>query len=757
MAGNRNVYDQAMRAAFNHSWNKDWKAAIEAYKHALVEFPQDVPATLGLGSAFLDMGQPKIALKAFERGVQLAPQDTDALARLADVQERLGNLEAAAATHTRRGHALAAQGDLEAAAEAWTQASRLDSEQVEAYLYLAEAMEELGRLEQASAEYATLASIAQRRGEEELSVEYCQQALRLNRNNSRAQTILKSLPGGRPLTSGDLDFWEEPQAEPAQPEPGEEGIFSFGDLAEEESEARTPAQQAQRRALEELAGLLFEVGAEGVPDMSTVSMVGRAIDLQTRGLLNEAIDSYRKALKRGLNRPSVYFNLGMLYHQQARANDAMDAFRHTIGDEAYALGSHYALGMVNHEMGRLDQALEHFLQVVKSVDLQTVHPGQVASLTARYQQVGEDYRAAGATEKASVFIQTLQEFFSGPRWRLRAREARRQMDNLAEDGGLMTLAEYLGTPQTEVVISAMALTGEYIRRNLLLTAAEETFRAIQKAPGHLPLHIRLAEIFIKQDHVQEAITKFLVVADTCEIRGDSKETAGIYQKVLRLAPMNVQVRSKLIDSLVRQGDVEQALEQYLALADVYYRLAQVDRALEVYNQALRLAPSSAQEARWKSEILHRLGDIYTQRVDWANATRAYSSLVAINPDDEKAQLALVDLYYKQGDPKAALRTLDGLLAGYQDVGKTQKALNVLREAAHAHPEEMELRARLAAAYAQQGMAKQAIAEYDALGEMQLELGRREEAARTIQTIIGLGPDDVEGYRRLYAQIKGGGV
>jgi hypothetical protein len=41
--------------------------------------------------------------------------------------------------------------------------------------------------------------------------------------------------------------------------------------------------------------------------------------------------------------------------------------------------------------------------------------------------------------------------------------------------------------------------------------------------------------------------------------------------------------------------------------------------------------------------------------------------------------------------------------------------------------------------------------------MQLEAGLREDAARTIQTIISLGPDDVEGYRRLYAQIRGGGL
>jgi tetratricopeptide (TPR) repeat protein len=195
----------------------------------------------------------------------------------------------------------------------------------------------------------------------------------------------------------------------------------------------------------------------------------------------------------------------------------------------------------------------------------------------------------------------------------------------------------------------------------------------------------------------------------------------------------------------------------LILADVHYQLAQVEQALKKYNEALRLVPRSSNETVWKVDILHSMGDIYNQRVDWARATKAYESIVAADPDDERAQLALVDLYYKQGQNDRALKALDTLLGIYQRTGKTQKILAVLREAVQTRPEEMGLRARLAAAYAWQGTIKQAIAEYDALGEMQLEAGLREEAARTIQTIINLGPDDVEGYRRLFSQIKGGNL
>jgi tetratricopeptide (TPR) repeat protein len=758
LAGNRETFEQAMRDAYDHSWNQDWEAAIEAYKQALVESPADLAATLGLGSAFLELGQPQVALKVFERAVYLAPEDTGALTKLADVQERLGRPQDAASTQVRTGNAFARRGELEEAANAWAHALRLTPDQAEIHLQLAQVLEQLDRSQPAAAEYVNLATIAQGQGDADLAMEYCRQALRLDPDSSQAQSMFETLQTVLEPAAIDLDFWDELESEPVRSELPDEDVFSFESLTREaeETDGHSPMEQAQRRALQELADMLFEAGADGSPDLATVAIIGQAIDQQTRGIVDDAIENYRKALKAGLTRTAIFFSLGTLYYERIRYDEAVEAFRRSMRDEAYTLGSHYALGLTYRAAGNIDRSLEHFLELVKMVDVETVRPDQVESLTAIYQQLSDKHIAQGDTEKANIFTTTLLEFFAAPNWEGRTREVRRRIDTLSETGDLMTLAEYLESPETEIVVAAMALTGEYVRRNMLMTAAEECFRAIQKAPNYLPLHVRLGDIFLKQEHTQEAVTKYLVVSDVYQMRGDSEQAINIYQRVLRLAPMDVKVRAKLIDLLIVRGEVESALEHYLSLADVYYQLAQVEQALQKYDEALRLASSSADEDAWKVNILHRMGDIYNQRVDWARATMAYESIVALSSDDERARLALVELYFKQGENEKALESLDLLLGTYQRAGKSEQVLTVLQEAVQTRPEEMRLRARLAAAFARQGMASEAIAEYDALGEMQLEAGLREEAAQTIQIIIGLEPDDIEGYRSLYSQIKGGG-
>jgi tetratricopeptide (TPR) repeat protein len=412
------------------------------------------------------------------------------------------------------------------------------------------------------------------------------------------------------------------------------------------------------------------------------------------------------------------------------------------------------LGLTYHASGRTDRALEHVIEAVKSIDLGLATESQTSDLAGAYQALIDRYVAKGDSENAKKYTEALLGFFSSQDWQKKASEARLGLDVFVEDGAPMTLAEYLETPETAVIVSTMRRTSEYLRRNMLMTAAEECFFAIGEAPFCLPLHARLAEILLMLDRSEQAVAKFLTIADVYRMRGDTKNATGIYKKILGLAPMDVRARRKLAGLLIEQGEIDQALEHYLLLADTHYQLAQVSLALERYGEALSLVSGSSDQKKWETKILHRMGDIFRQRVDWARATAAYESLVTIAPDDEAALLALVDLYFKQGHRDKGLQAFEALWDLYEKSGDTQKLLNITQDAARSCPNESRLLVRLADLYANLGMADQAVTAYDAAGKMQLKAGLREEAVRSIESIIELGPDNVDEYRRLLSRVQG---
>jgi len=754
MAGDHEAYARALDTARRLSGEQDWKAAVEAYKQALLEFPQDVTATLELGNAFVQLGHFQAALKTFQRAVQLAPQNARAWLSLADVQERSGLLSEAAASYVAVGDLLAQQGDLEQASDAWRRASRLTPGQTDVYKRLARTLEQLGHPTQAATEYVTLAAVYERRDMPDLAVQYYRRALRLDPGHDHAQARLRILEAMFPSLAAGPATQSEPEPRPTGPLRSEDPLLDLENLAaEDDAGGHSPFDQTYRQALQELADIVFTADETTCAPV-VVSAINQALDQRTRGATEEAIKSMRRALDNGLTRTALFYTLGALYRECQQYDNAIQAFRHCMRDQAYTLGSHYALGLTYQAAGKIDRALEHFMEVVKAVDLASAHAQQAEQLTTAYQQLTDSYVAKADTQKAKVFIQTLTTFFAARNWERKVRQARRDMDNLSDGDRVMTLAEYLETPETEIIVTTLGLTAEYMRRNMLMTATEECLHAIEKVPDHLPLHTRLADILLMQEHTEQAINKYLAIAEVYEVRGELRQAVEICHKVLRAAPMDVQARQKLVALLLRLDETEQALEHCLALADTHYRLAQVAQALEAYGAALNLASRSANRQKWEIQALHRMADIFSQRVDWARATAAYESIVAISPDDEAALTALVDLYYKQGQKQKALLWLDRLLVFRQTRNQLQQAVPLLQELVQAYPGEMGLHARLAAAYSSLGMRSEAVAEYDRLGRMQLKAGLPAEAARTLEAIINLAPPNVEEYRRLLAQVGG---
>jgi len=145
------------------------------------------------------------------------------------------------------------------------------------------------------------------------------------------------------------------------------------------------------------------------------------------------------------------------------------------------------------------------------------------------------------------------------------------------------------------------------------------------------------------------------------------------------------------------------------------------------------------------------GTVYRARDLWCDTDQ---EIVALKDDDERAYRMLVDLNYNLTNQVDAIRYLDKLLGIYARKKKFSKIVQLLEELVKLYPNDTGLRSRLAQMYRQMKRKSDAIDQLDVLGELQLEAGMQEDARKTIQQIIKLGPDNVSDYKRLLSQLGG---
>jgi len=765
LASNRGAFGKAMRAAADAAWESNWEEAVKAYREALVQSPENVEALTGVGMAYAHLGKRSEASAAYRRASDLAPEDPVLLERVGKALEGLGRPEEACKAYLSCAEQyIRKQESPEQAVACWESAARVQPQSVEAHVQLLKHYQRQGRIADAADACLHLARIYGEQARWDYGIRLCEHALRLSPRNAEAMALRDSLRRQKRIE----ERQEAPDGATHQPRAEEKEPVALPDADtldfrahadnQAEEEKGSPVESTRQRALTELASSVFEedivsaTRAERLSKEAADTVLSKAIDYQTRGRVDEAAAAYQRVLEAGTDRPAVHFNLGLLYQEQLRFDEAIEEFEKAISHPDYKLGSHFALGECYRARGRVDEALEHFIEVLKIVDLATVEREHADDLINLYEHLTDGYLIKGDEDQALEFASSLVAFLNEQGWEDKVRHARRRLDTLTQEGPVVTLAEALTVPNSERILESIALSQEYLRRGMHYTAMEECHLAMESAASYLPIHRQLAEVSREMGRVEEAVKKLGVIAGTYQVRGAARQAAAMYRQALKLAPMDTGVRRKLIDLLVSHGEIEQALRQYVILADSYQHLAQMDRAQEIYQEALRLVPRVDDERGWHVRILHKVGDIAMRRVDWKRALSVYREIRDLSPGDERARLTLMELLHRLNQPRHALKELDELIGIYHDEGRSARVFAVLSDLVSRWPDAVPVRARLAQAHLNAGNQEEALEHLDRLGDMQLEAGQVEQARATIRAIIALKPPNVEEYRQLLGQL-----
>ncbi len=349
--------------------------------------------------------------------------------------------------------------------------------------------------------------------------------------------------------------------------------------------------------------------------------------------------------------------------------------------------------------------------------------------------------------------QSISEMLMREDWRDHLQQFRSQSLANDDEDQLVPLAEVLTETRSSEVVVAMSNVRQLARKGQPHAAIEEAFYALEHAPTYLPLHITIGELLMAQDLAPEAIDKFLVVARSYSVRGETGRAIDMLRRVVNLSPMDLDARNRLIDQLISRGTSDEAVDEYIKMAEVYYSLADLPNSRKAYAKALRLAQISDLESNWQVRVLHRIADIDIQSLNWRQASNIFQEVVKVKPDDQKAYSALIDLNFRLGEGGQAIKELDNYIQYMHTENRIPEAIQFLEKQLEERPQQAAIRRRLGEAYNLVGNHSEAIKQLDMTREILMGTGDRVGAIAVVQRIVELNPPDVEEYRQTLERLQ----
>jgi len=769
MPGNEEVFQKAMNQGHSHAWDQEWKKAADSYRKALEASPDHPKALSSLGLALLQSQEFDEALQIYVRVAQLEPTDPVPFERIAQLSERLGRLKEAGDAAMKAAELHFNNRDVEKAIENWGHVTMLNPEHIMARSRLGLTHEKLGQNQQAVTEYLAVASLLQRGGNLEKATELVNKALKMVPSSAeakQAQTLLRSgqlLPkplrrkgGTAPLMMSQVKDLNPPAVEVAS--------------------SMTPVAEARQKALTTLAEALFDYSDESAGSQTRrglsaivkgtgrlslqqaeqtkiVMHLGQAIDAQTKNQESLAADEFEHALEAGFDHPALYFNLGLLRSKTERTESALRYLGNAVKHVDYALGTRLLMGELLVKMGRISEASVEYLEALKQADAMVVQAEFSDEIRQLYEPLIEAQASETDETSQKQLCKNIQELLMRDDWHAHLVKTREQLPKVEKGDIPFPIAEVVIQAQSSQVLDAMNQINQLARQGKLRSAMDEAFHALHSAPTYLPLHTLIGDLLVREGHTDEAIAKYTVVATAYGVRGESGQATKMLRRVTELSPMDLNARTRMIDQLIARGEVDEAIKEYLEVADIYYRLAELDMARKTYTEALKVVQQANADRSWNVHILQRMADIDMQRLDWKQAMRVFEQLRTLRPDDQEMRKKLIDLNLRLAQRSQAITELDSYLSYLDTNNKRDQAIPFLEELVEENEDQIILRRALADQYQQAGQTEAAIAQLYAIGEALIEEGKKEEAAATIQQILLMNPPNADDYRKVLEQLQ----
>lgn len=765
-------FQTLMSQGHTAAWEQDWAKALENYRLALLENPQDAMALASAGLACYQLEQYDEALKFYIRCSSITPDDPMPYEKMGRIFEHTGAIIDAVKAFMQCGEKQLKARDAEHAIAAFKEAIRLDPNNQTVRMRLAMIYDKMGLKAESVSEYLFVAALMQFSGDPSKASQVVQYTLGLEPQNQAAQNAMMQLKTGQQMTlplstNGGTGPIQSPKIKQTENlVPSAETLPKYDPLTE-----------ARLVAVKEMAGMLFEQSEaasadvqvpmrrqihllRGTGDLSSKDAersrarthLSRTIDLQTAGKDDEAAVELERAIDLGLNLSAAEYVLALLTHA-ANPQKALKHLQKAVRNPAYALASNLLMAQIQEKAGHLKESSTYALQALKLADVLSVPREMENELVQLYEPILEAHERVNEEKDLTSITKTIQAQLMRTDWREYIKEARSQLPHQPEGSPPIPLAEMLLETTNSQVIEALAFIKQLAAEGKIRTAMEEAFYALTHAPNYLPLHVQIGELLIIEGRIHEAVEKFNLVAYLYNVRGETNQAVRLLTRVSKLAPMDLSVRDMLIDLLISSGRMDEAVQQYMDIANVHYLLAELDLARVDYQKGLSLSQKTVTSRTWAVQILNKLADIELQSLDLKQAIKILEQLRSLEPLESTTRATLIDLYLRIGLPSGAMNELDAFLRLLETAGHSDRAERFLDSILDDRPDNIDIQKRLIRFYQNQNKQAEIIAKLDALAEKCLRQENRDGALATLQNLITLNPPNSNDYRRLYEELR----
>lgn len=775
MAGNQKRFDEAMNKGHSAAWDQEWEQAARYYRVALEEYPDHPAALSNLGLALYELQDFDEALQVYKRVALINPDDPIPAEKMARIFERQGRLNEAIRAGMQAAELHLKARDVEKSIEGWQRVLSLNPEIFTAHSRLALIYERLGKQAEAVSELIACASLMQYAGNIQKAQQIVLYALKLIPGSAEATQALQMLKTGQPMPK------------PLRPRGGT-GPMRMAEVKQLESPQQInqpPSMDAitetRQRALIQLAELLFDTPEEFsgteipssrrginalmrgtgelVLDPSTRTRVllhiGQAIESQTMGQEKQAAEELERAYDLGFSHPALYFDLGLLL-AETQPQKALPILLKAVKHPEFSLASHLLLAKIYYHTENYKEAATAYLQALRLADAETVAPEQREELRQIYEPIIDAQAQMSDTQSLKTLCDTIADQLLRADWREFLTKVREQLPPPSPQSPPSPLASLLLESRSSEVIEAIGRIRDYMQQGKYRTALEEAHYAIDFAPTYLPLHVQIAELLVASSQTQDAIAKYQLVADLYNVRGEADQAIQILERVIQLSPADINIRKNLVKMLTEQGRIDDALKQYLEIANFYNQLADLDTARQTYLDALKLAQQSRRSRQWAYQLLGYLAEIDMQRLEWRQALRFYEQMRSLQPNDPTLRTRIVVLNFQVGQDKAAYLEVDNFISILEGLHQREAAIQFVKGVLFEQPDKFELHRRLADLYKRSQQIAEAISELDTLAEHYAEAGNYEASILTVQEIIRMNPPNRQAYEAVLDRLRRAG-